>query len=278
MTGHSAERSPSAGRQAVDMLDAQAVELRAELLRLQNELIEVQGDLDASRAGQLQEANQKLVLAVLQADRIADAAVADLAAVHDTHQRDALTGIPNRALGLDRLANAIVLARRQGKRLAVMFLDLDHFKEVNDNLGHASGDQVLQLVTRRLQSVLRDSDTVSRYGGDEFLVLLPDVSRACDAGIVAGELLAALMVPDTVDGHVLQQSASLGISIYPEDGEDAATLIDHADAAMYRSKRIGKGFFRFHTAPDVDGDHRTPASGRSGSFSPLHDDGPASGV
>ena len=261
MTKQSYIRSVAAVSHTVALLDAQATDLRAELLKLRKQVIDVESDLSGVQVARLQEANQELVLAVLQADNLAEVAMANLATAAESHQRDALTGIPNRTLGLDRLENAIVMARRNGKRLAVMFLDLDDFKAINDHLGHASGDQVLQLVTQRLKSVLRDSDTVSRYGGDEFLILLPDVSEAADAGQIAGELLAALFVPGNVGGHMLQQSASLGISLYPDDGEDAVTLINRADAAMYRCKRRGTGGFQFYNAQDVDEDryHRLPS-------------------
>lgn len=248
------KHSVTAAKLTIASLDARAADVRAELLRLRAQLHDVQSDLSETRSVQLQEANEKLVLAVLQADSIADEAVANLAALSASSQRDGLTGLPNRALGLDRLTNAIDMARRHGKRLAVLFLDLDYFKEVNDQLGHANGDQLLQLVTKRLRSVLRDSDTISRYGGDEFLILLPDVSAASDVGPVARELLAAIIAPGSVGGHTLQQSASLGISLYPDDGEDAPTLIGRADAAMYRSKRRGAGGFQFHAQKDVGED------------------------
>lgn len=272
MTGQPDERSMAAVSHTVALLDQQAADLRAELLKLRKQLADVEGDLSDSQAAQLQEANQKLVLAVLQADRIAEVAVASLAAASHSYQRDGLTGIPNRALGLDRLANAIDMARRHRKRLAVLFLDLDHFKAVNDRLGHASGDEVLQLATKRLQSVLRDSDTVSRYGGDEFLVILPDVSEASDVARIAGDLLAALIMPSSVGGHMLRQSASVGISVYPDDGEDAATLINRADAAMYRCKRRGTGGFQFHAEHDVDEDRHDLPSGRFEPSSTSHID------
>ena len=252
MTDHPAERSVAAASHTVAALDQQAAGLRAELLKLRKQLAGVESDLSNGLAAQLQEANQKLVLAVLQADSIAEVAVASLAAMTDSNQHDGLTGVPNRALGLDRLANAIDMARRHGKRLAVLFLDLDGFKVVNDQLGHASGDQVLQLATKRLRSVLRDSDTVCRYGGDEFLVILPDLSAASDVGQLASKLLAALIVPSSVGGRMLQQSASLGISLYPDHGEDAATLVNRADTAMYRCKRRGTGGFLFFSEHDVD--------------------------
>ena len=274
MTDEPGRPSVAAASHTVALLNAQAADLRVELLELRKQLADVESDLSVSQAAQLQEANQKLVLAVLQADRAAEVAVASLAAASDFNQRDGLTGIPNRVLGLDRLAHAIDMARRDGKRLAVLFLDLDDFKAVNDSLGHAIGDQVLQLVTQRLQSALRDSDTISRYGGDEFLILLRDVAEASDAGHVAGELLAALSMPGSVVGHILQQSASLGISLYPDDGEDAVDLINRADAAMYCSKRGGPGGVQFYTGQDLDRPCNPPP-GRLTPSSTSQDDAPA---
>jgi len=154
---------------------------------------------------------------------------------------------------LDRLHNAIALAQRHATRVGVLFVDLDGFKQINDTLGHAAGDQVLQLVTQRLQGVVRDSDTVSRHSGDEFLVLLSDISSVADAAAVARKMLASLAAPAEVGPHVLRLSASIGIAVYPEDGNDPSTLIRHADAAMYRSKRHGPGAFECHAGP-ADGD------------------------
>jgi diguanylate cyclase (GGDEF)-like protein len=259
MTDRPDERSLAAAGHTVALLDKKAADLRAELAKLRQQLAEVEVDLSDSQAARMQEANQKLVLAVLQADSIAEVAVASLAALTDSNQRDALTGLPNRALGLDRLANAIDMARRHEKKLAVLFLDLDHFKVINDHLGHDSGDEVLQLAAQCLQSVLRESDTVCRYGGDEFLIILPEVSQSSDVILPASELLAALIMPSSVGGHMLQQSASVGISLYPDDGDDAAALINRADAAMYRCKRRGHAGFQFYSELEVDeGRHDLP--------------------
>jgi len=147
---------------------------------------------------------------------------------------------------LDRLESAIATARRDETRIAVLFIDLDDFKRINDTLGHAIGDEALKLAARRLQSTVRDSDTVSRHGGEEFLVLLPGISQAADAASIAQKLLAAIAAPARAGEHRLQLSASVGITIYPEDAEDAQTLISRADAAMYRAKRRGPGGYEFY--------------------------------
>ena len=160
-------------------------------------------------------------------------------------QHDELTGAPNRALMLDRLESAIALAQRRATRVGVLFIDLDRFKQINDTHGHAVGDEVLQLVTRRLESAVRDSDTVSRHSGDEFVVLLAEVYSAHDAIPVAEKMLASLALPARIGQHDLTLSASIGIALYPEDGADAATLIQRADAAMYRAKGRGAGAYEF---------------------------------
>jgi diguanylate cyclase (GGDEF)-like protein len=241
----------STAANTVGALKQQADAIRADIIRSRRELAQVQREISGTRAAQLVEANEQLVLAALQAETIAEAATGHLDELARTSQRDALTDTPNRALMLDRLENAIALARRHVTRLAVLFLDLDQFKQINDTLGHAAGDEVLRLVARRIESVVRGSDTVSRHGGDEFLVLVGEVSRAADAGMIAAKILAVLTAPSRVGDHMLRLSASLGIATYPEDGEDAATLISRADAAMYRSKRRRRGGFEFHRDEDL---------------------------
>lgn len=227
-------------------LQQQAEQLRAEIASSRRQLASVRRDFDATQAAQLMAANERLVQAAMHAEAVAEAATSHLDQLARSSQRDALTDTPNRALMLDRLENAIALARRHVTRLAVLFLDLDQFKQINDTYGHAVGDEVLQLVARRLESVLRASDTVSRHGGDEFLMLVGEISQASDAAVIAAKVLAVLTAPSRVGDRLLRLSASLGIATYPDDGEDAATLISRADAAMYRSKRRRSGGFEFH--------------------------------
>ena len=155
---------------------------------------------------------------------------------------------------LDRLAQAIAGAKRHGARSALLFLDLNNFKQINDTLGHAVGDQVLKLAASRLAASVRAADTVSRHGGDEFVILLAEVGVASDAVVIADKLSAALGAPSRVGDQVIRLTASIGISIYPDDGEDADTLIDRADAAMYRAKRQGLRTFVFQHA-DADAAH-----------------------
>ena len=177
-------------------------------------------------------------------------------------EHDALTDLPNRLLLNDRLARTIALARRYGRRVAVLFLDCDRFKHINDSLGHAVGDQVLRSVSKRLVTCVRDSDTVSRHGGDEFLILLSEVDQPEDAGLIAEKIVASIAEPHLVAGHELTLTASVGIALYPEDGHDVQTLIMHADTAMYHAKNTGRnriGFYR----PDMEtllGDRRSNRS------------------
>jgi len=157
---------------------------------------------------------------------------------------DALTGLPNRALLLDRLGQALPQARREGHPLAVLFMDIDRFKTINDTLGHPVGDALLRETGARLKHMLREADTVARVGGDEFLILLPQVSAAREAAQVAAKLLAALSAPFTVLGHSLHVTVSVGVSFYPQDGEDADTLIKHADVALYAAKGKGRNNYQ----------------------------------
>jgi len=227
-------------------LQLQVRQAQAALSRLQRKVVEAEDRLGSSRTAQVQEANEQLVLGILRAQSDAETAARELTEVSRSAAHDALTELPNRVLLLDRFAYGIANASRRGTRMALLFLDLDNFKQINDTLGHAVGDQVLKLAARRLASSVREADTVSRHGGDEFLILLSEVTKASDAFLIANKVIAALSAPSHVDDHVLCLTASIGISIYPDDGDDAATLINRADAAMYRAKRRGVGSFAFH--------------------------------
>jgi diguanylate cyclase (GGDEF)-like protein/PAS domain S-box-containing protein len=160
-------------------------------------------------------------------------------------QHDSLTDLPNRVLMNDRLAAALVLSKRHQRRLAVLFVDLDRFKHVNDSMGHVVGDGLLQSVARRLVSCVRSSDTVSRHGGDEFVILLWEERNALDAAVTAEKILQALRQPHHVEQHVLNITASIGIVTYPEDGTDAENLLNNADIAMYHAKDSGRDNFQF---------------------------------
>ena len=160
-------------------------------------------------------------------------------------QHDFLTGLPNRMLLNDRVNQAIALAPRHMKKVAVLFLDLDGFKHINDSLGHPVGDKLLQSIAKRLVNCVRAADTVSRQGGDEFVVLLSEVEQAEDAAITARRMLQAVAEAHDVDHHDLHVSTSIGLSIYPDDGLDAETLIKNADTAMYQAKENGRQSYQF---------------------------------
>ncbi|MGA2562811.1 MAG: EAL domain-containing protein [Steroidobacteraceae bacterium] len=163
-------------------------------------------------------------------------------------QHDGLTDLPNRVLLNDRLTQAIAMAHRQQQQLAVLFLDLDRFKHINDSLGHDIGDRVLQTVSGRLLKCVRSSDTVSRQGGDEFVVLLAQIKNAQDAALCAEKIRASLSTPYLLDGHELYTTASIGIASFPEDGMSAELLTKHADLAMYRAKQEGGNMYCFFEA------------------------------
>jgi diguanylate cyclase (GGDEF)-like protein/PAS domain S-box-containing protein len=160
---------------------------------------------------------------------------------------DGLTDLPNRNLIRDRIAQAIGHARRAGIHLALMFVDLDRFKVVNDGFGHPFGDLLLKAAGERFQAALREDDTVARLGGDEFLILLTDLHHTDDVYIVAQKILDALEHPFALEGREVHLNASIGVSLYPQDGEDFDTLLGHADVAMYRAKDLGRGTYQFFT-------------------------------
>ena len=162
-------------------------------------------------------------------------------------EHDPLTGLPNRALFYDRLAMNLARARRNREMLAVLFLDLDNFKHTNDTLGHAMGDLLLKEVAARLKSCLRTEDTVARVGGDEFLIILPELSRKRQCSEAAARIIKSISSTFQIQGHELHVGASIGITIYPLDGEDRETLVKNADLAMYRAKEQGKNNYQLFT-------------------------------
>ncbi len=172
---------------------------------------------------------------------------------------DFLTGLPNRVLLLDRFSIAAALAYRHKARLAVMSLDLDKFKTINDTLGHDAGDQVLKVISTRLTGIIRASDTLARVGGDEFILVTMETNQADNAAAIAQKILGAFAEPLAIDGHQLRLSTSIGIAVYPEDAHDLETLTRKSDAAMYYSKGHGRNQFKFFSDGDVriSGDHRS---------------------
>ncbi|MFZ2971146.1 MAG: EAL domain-containing protein [Ferribacterium limneticum] len=160
-------------------------------------------------------------------------------------QHDALTGLPNRMALLMRLAQLLPEARRHGWKIAMMFLDLDRFKIINDTLGHQVGDELLREVACRLSAVVRETDFVARLGGDEFVIILPGISSAADAAVVAGKAIGALSSAIEANGHELHTSPSIGISLFPDDGPDGDTILKNADTAMYHAKAAGRNNFQF---------------------------------
>lgn len=167
--------------------------------------------------------------------------------VNHLANHDSLTNLPNRNLLQDRARQSLIQATRQQQRVGIMFIDLDHFKTINDSLGHHIGDRLLQTVASRIRSCLRDEDTVARQGGDEFIVVLPNIKRFEDVGIVAQKLVMSISAPYALDGTELHTSASIGVAVFPEDGEEVEWLMRNADTAMYYAKATGRNNFQFFT-------------------------------
>ncbi|MCK6391910.1 MAG: EAL domain-containing protein, partial [Azonexus sp.] len=170
------------------------------------------------------------------------------ARIHHLAHHDALTGLPNRLLLDDRISQGILNSRRAKRQMAIIFVDLDRFKNINDTLGHEIGDSLLVQAAQRGLSVLREADTLCRQGGDEFVVVLPELAHRQDAAHIVRKLLAALCQPYLLAGHELTVSGSAGIALYPENGETASELLRKADAAMYRAKEEGRNTWRFFSS------------------------------
>lgn len=208
----------------------------------------VQGFAEAQRADGLPLGRQDEIGVLARAfDHMRAQIIQQLAALRRNQEElehlarhDVLTGLPNRALFAERMEQALAIARRDRSRLALMFIDLDQFKPVNDNLGHAVGDALLKEIAARIRAVLRESDTAARIGGDEFMVLLHQINQVDDAITVAEKIRQAIRAPCVIAPHTVSVSASIGIAVHPEDGADMLTLSRHADQAMYLAKERGR--------------------------------------
>ena len=212
----------------------------------------------ARRFDALRDVNEQLVLTAIRAQESAEVH----ARRHDDAVRaaelDVLTGLPNRIVLLEHFARDAAVARRHGAHVAVLFIDLDNFKQVNDTLGHATGDVVLRRVSDALRAALRDGDTLCRHGGDEFVVLLADLAQPGQIIAITEQLIAAIGAPSLHEDSVVRLTASVGVSLFPDDGDDPRELIALADAAMYRAKRLRTGGFALHQ-PGVITDEGAPA-------------------
>ena len=205
-----------------------------------------QGAQDYLIKGQIETRGlQRALRYAIERKAMESAALAMARQMAHSAEHDFLTGLPNRMLLNDRVGQAIALAKRHAKKVAVLFLDLDGFKHINDSLGHPVGDKLLQSVAKCLVDCIRGSDSVSRQGGDEFVVLLLDLEDAEDAAVTARRMLEAVAQPHHVDHHDLHVTASIGVSVYPDDGLDAEALIKNADTAMYQAKENGRRSFQF---------------------------------
>jgi diguanylate cyclase (GGDEF)-like protein len=193
---------------------------------------------------------------------------------YELASHDHLTGLANRRMFLELASSHLARARRSRQHYALMFLDLDRFKVINDSLGHRVGDLLLQTVTRRLREMLRESDVIARFGGDEFVILLTGLEQEADVVNIAEKLVAGISKPCTnLDGHDVQVGPSIGVALYPRDGQDLDTLVRHADAAMYQSKKVSRGTFTFFdpalnvtSAREFDLEQRLPKAIADGEF------------
>ncbi|MGM9485672.1 diguanylate cyclase domain-containing protein [Roseateles sp. NT4] len=217
-------------------LERQIAAAEATLLELQAAILEARSERGLTAATDARLENERLQVENQLATQEVETAHAALEVAVKASQTDSLTGLKNREVVWDRLSHDIALARRHGQRLIIYFLDINGFKQVNDEFGHAVGDLLLQRAARVLEATVRDSDTVCRMGGDEFVVLVAAARRE-DAAQVAGKIARALAEPCVLAGHPMIISASIGYSVFPDDGESPGVLMRKADEAMYRIKR-----------------------------------------
>lgn len=246
----------------VAMLETKTLSARAELAHVLADLAQAQAQLGSHHLQQLLEANEQLVIDAVRSRDMAESAALRVSELTKSSELDGLTGLPNRVLLFDRFSQALTHAKRRDNRLALLFLDLDKFKHINDSLGHKVGDAVLRAVGQCLNDCVREVDTVCRLGGDEFVLLLTEVASAADPGRVADKLLASLAQLTTVNGLAVQVSASIGIAVFPDDAADVERLVDCADQAMYRSKRAGGNGYRFFSLQDPHADATLPGKSR----------------
>jgi diguanylate cyclase (GGDEF)-like protein len=237
------ESAVLAREQAADRRE-EAADLRDKVAHRLEQAMRVISENRARAETQLLEANENLVVAAVHSQAMTEAAQHATMEMSFKAERDFLTGLPNRALLTDRLAQAIALAQRHRKRVALMYLDLDKFKDINDSLGHSVGDQLLQSAARRLEACVRHSDTVSRYGGDEFVVLLSEIEAAQDADHAAEKLIKSMAEPHLIGEHRMNITVSIGISLYPDDGDNVEAVLRNADTAMYHAKRGGRNYYK----------------------------------
>jgi diguanylate cyclase (GGDEF)-like protein/PAS domain S-box-containing protein len=226
----------SAAAERLAALQATIEQLRADLA----ERVQMQEQAVAARTAELEAANRRLEAEIAERRQAEDRA-------QHLADHDVLTGLPNRRLFEDRVTQALVFSVRNRKLTAVMFVDLDRFKHINDTLGHATGDAMLKEVARRLQDQLREGDTICRLGGDEFVILLPEIRRSSDAAHVAQKIIESVAQPVTLEERDLHITCSIGITVFPDDGRDTETLIRNADAAMYHAKEVGRANYQFFT-------------------------------
>jgi diguanylate cyclase (GGDEF)-like protein len=222
-------------------LGVQVEAVQALLVRLLQDVVHAESRLESLDAARLVEVNEQLVVAAINSQVASEATSQALSLAADASTQDPLTGLPNRTALLDRFLLAIANTKRRGAQFGLLFVDLDGFKQLNDTYGHAFGDKVLHLTAERMLSVVREVDTVTRHGGDEFVILLAELTRPEDARTVAEKIVAAISAEAEIDGHAVHVTASVGIAIHPDHGEDFETLLSRADAAMYESKRRQPG-------------------------------------